>query len=320
MGPAQREIEAMNPSLDGRVALVTGAGRGIGRATALALASCGAAVLVNDLGASLAGEPGDENPAEEVASAIRAAGGRALANTDSVADWPSAQRIVEAARDAFGEIDLLVNNAGLSAGGALWDLDPDLFDRVVRSHLHGTFHCLRATVPHMKARGFGRIVNLVSRAGLIGIPGTAAYAAGKGGVFGLTNAASRDLADFGITVNAVNPAATETRMVTTAIDALSAQGEVEKQRAKGLIDSLQSPERVAALITALLHDGVRDGFPNRSARFNGQIFFIEKGRVGLFHPLEIDASEAIPGDGSVADLRAALDRIEPPSMVPVYSG
>jgi len=306
----------MNGSLQGRVAIVTGAGRGIGRATAMALAGCGARVVVNDLGATLEGDSSEDDPASDVVETIRAREGEAIANRDSVAEWMGAQRIIESAVDTYGQIDFLVNNAGLSAGAPVWKLEPELFDRVVRSHLYGTFHCMRAATPFMKARGFGRIVNLVSRAGLIGMPGTAAYAAGKGGVFGLTNAASRDLAAFGITVNAVNPAATETRMVTTAINELSAQGEAERRRAEGLRDALQPPEPVGALIAALCHDGVEGG----AARFNGQFLYLEKGSVGLFHPIAVDQSRSAEGDWSIATLRSALAEFEPHDIGAVYGG
>ena len=304
------EFLASVTTLEGRVAIVTGAGRGIGRATALALASRGARVLVNDLGSNLDGSSQIEDPATEVVAAIEAADGEAVSNDDSVAEWPSAQRIIESALDHFGRIDFLVNNAGLSAGGHILEVDPELFDRVVRSHIHGSFHCLRAAAPHMRARHFGRIVNLVSRAGLIGMPDVAAYAAGKGGVFGLTNAASRDLAAFGITVNAVNPAATETRMVRAAIDTFRNQGESEQRRAEGLVAALQPPEQVAALITALCHDD--------AARLNGQFIYIEKGRVGMFHPLEIDQWQSTEGSWTVETLIEALDGFKPLSLAAVY--
>ncbi len=304
----------MTGTLDGRVAIVTGAGRGIGRATALALASCGARIMVNDLGASLAGDSHQEDPAADVARAIRKSGGEAIESQDSVSEWLSAKRIIEKALDTFGQIDFLVNNAGLSAGAPIWELDPELFDRVVRSHLYGTFHCMRAALPHMKERRFGRIVNLVSRAGLVGIPGTAAYGAGKGGVFGLTNAASRDVASLGITVNAVNPAATQTRMVTTAIEQLGEQGETEQRRAKGLLEALQPPEHVAALIAALCHDGISGGTP----RYNGQFLFLEKNRVGLVHPLDFDQSQSTSGQPSIESFREVLESLEPHPLGPVY--
>lgn len=298
--------------LEGRVAIVTGAGRGIGRATALALAARGAAVVVNDLGVTLHGEMGEQGLAERVVQEIEAAGGRAVANRDSVSEWPDAQRIIATALDHFGQLDLLVNNAGLSVSVPIWETEPDFFDRVVRSHVYGTFYCLRAALPHMMERRFGRVVNLVSRAALVGVPGCAAYAAGKGGVFGLTNVASRDLAPHGITVNAVNPAATDTRQVSTAIEQLENAGEDERRRAEGLRAALQPPEQVAALISALCHD--------ECARFNGQFFYIEKGRLGLFHPLEVQREATSPDPWTVESLLEATGQLEPYSLGTVYGG
>lgn len=301
-------------SLEGRVAIITGAGRGIGRATALALGARGARVLVNDLGTALDGEAHSATPAESVASEIEAAGGEAIANTNSVAEWQSAKQIIEAALDQFGQIDLLVNNAGLSATAPIWEQDPEHFDRVVRSHLHGTFFCMRAAAPHMKERGFGRIVNLVSRAGLLGVPNQSAYAAGKGGVFGLTNVASRDLAEFGITVNAVNPAATETRMVTTAIDAFEKQGGEAAKMAAGLAASLQPSENVAHLIVALCMQ--------TTTAWNGEIFYLEKDRLGVFDPLEVkqQASSSSAGTwaGTPEDFLDAIARFTPHPQSVVY--
>ena len=180
------------------------------------------------------------------------------------------------------------------------------------AHVYGTFYCIRAALPHMMERRFGRVVNLVSRAGLIGVPGCAAYAAGKGGVFGLTNVASRDLAPHGITVNAVNPAATETRQVTVAIEQLEKAGENERRRAEGLRGTLQPPEPVAALISALCHE--------ESARFNGQFFYIERGRVGLFHPLEVEREATTSDPWTVESLLEATEGLEPYSLGAVYGG
>lgn len=297
--------------LEDRVAIVTGAGRGIGRATALCLASRGARVVVNDLGASLDGQGDDATPANNVVTEIEKAGGVAVANGDSVAEWASASRIIESALDHFGRIDLLVNNAGLSASAPIFDHDPELFDRVVRSHLHGTFYCMRAASPHMKDAGYGRIVNVVSRAGLLGIPGSSAYGAGKGGVFALTNVASRDLATFGITVNAVNPAATETRMVTNAIDSFRAKGGQSVKMAEGLAAALQPPENIAALITALCLD--------EAARFNGEVFHLEKDRIGLFDPLTVRQEATTRKAWSVDSLAAAIADFEPHGQSVVYA-
>jgi NAD(P)-dependent dehydrogenase (short-subunit alcohol dehydrogenase family) len=255
--------------LSGRVALVTGAGRGIGAATARELARLGAAVVVNDV---------DAAAAREVASAIAEAGGRASACVASVSDRHAVPRIAAAA-EALGGIDILVNNAGLASSVPLAELDADHFERVANSHLLGTFLCTRAVLPRMLAQKRGRIVNLVSRAGLIGSPRTAAYAAGKGGVFAFTNVAARDLAGTGVTVNAVNPAATLTRMVTSAIDALEARGGPDAQRAAALRAALQAPEEIAPAIAALCAD--------EAGHVSGQIFFVGKGELGLFAPLAV---------------------------------
>ena len=218
--------------LTGQAAVVTGAGRGIGRAIAMTLAELGAGVVVNDLGApDVDGQAADTTPADEVVAEIAAAGGKAVASYDSVADFEGARRIVETAIEAFGRIDALVNNAGITGTAPLYELAPERFDAVVRVHTHGTFYCTRHASVHMKEQGYGRILNVVSRAGLIGASGAAAYGAGKGGIYGFTNVAARDLAPFGITVNAINPAAALTRMVTGAADRARARASTRPEPA-----------------------------------------------------------------------------------------
>jgi NAD(P)-dependent dehydrogenase (short-subunit alcohol dehydrogenase family) len=261
--------------LAGRTAIVTGAGGGIGRATAHALAQLGAAVVVNDIGRDPAGAP----TAERVAAEIRSAGGRAAANTDSVTDWDGAARMVELGRREFGSLDILVNNAGIAFSGPPWDLDAKTFDRVVASHVQGSFYCARHALAPMRERGWGRIVNLVSRAGITGMPSSLAYAVGKGGVFGLTNALSRDLQGSGITVNAVNPASTDTPMVGAALEKLAAMGEPARQRAESLRAQMQRPEQVAVVIASLCLPG--------AGHINGQIFLVEHNKIGLFQPLTV---------------------------------
>ncbi len=277
--------------LTGRVAIVTGAGRGIGRATARELARLGAAVVVNDVEGALA---------REVVGEIRAAGGRAAANADSVADRAGADCIAGAA-EALGGIDILVNNAGLASSVPLPELDADHFERVANSHLLGTFLCTRAVLPRMLSQRRGRIVNLVSRAGLIGSPNTAAYAAGKGGVFGFTNVAARDLAAFGITVNAVNPAATDTRMVSGAIESLALRGGEDAKRAAALRAALQAPEEIAVAIAALCAD--------EAGNVTGQIFYVARGQLGLFAPLAVTQSTPRSASWTADDALAAIGKL-----------
>src|SRR5262249_24788635 len=161
----------------------------------------GAAVVVNDLGTTVEGTGRDAAVAAAVVAEIEAAGGRAMASATSVTDFGGVERMVAEAVDRFGGGGRPVHNPGMSSTAPIWEMDPDVFDRVSASHARGTFNTIRCVAPHMRPRGWGRIVNLVSRAGLVGIPGTAAYAAGKGAIFALTNVAARDLASSGITVN-----------------------------------------------------------------------------------------------------------------------
>src|SRR5262245_57124815 len=187
----------------------------------------GAAVVVNDLGTTVEGTGSDAGVAATVVAEIEAAGGRAMASAASVTDFAGVEHMMAEAVERFGSVDVLVNSAGMASSAPIWEMDPDVFDRVSASHAKGTFNTIRCAAPHMRTRGWGRIVNLVSRAGLVGIPGTAAYAAGKGAVFALTNVAARDLAPSGITVNAVNPGSTGTRMVLDAVERAKAQGGAE---------------------------------------------------------------------------------------------
>lgn len=285
--------------LTGRVAIVTGAGRGIGRAVALELARAGASVVVNDIGRTPEGSPS----AEQVVQEIEAAGGRAAASVESVTDYDAAGRIVALARDRFGGVDILVNNAGIAWSGQLWTLEPDEFERVTASHIKGTYNCSRHAVEPMREQGFGRIVNLVSRAGITGLPGVLAYGVGKGGVLGFTNAAARDLISEGITVNAVNPSSTATPMVLDAVEALEKGGdEAFRERAANLRRMAQQPERVAILIAYLSTP--------RAGSINGRIFLVEQNRIGLFQPLTVMQSVDRETPWTLDDLGDALETLD----------
>jgi len=192
--------------LDGRVALVTGAGRGIGRDIALCLASEGAAVVVNDLGASLDGSGATEGPAEETCRAIEEAGGKAVANGESVSDFDSAGRIVAQAVETFGSIDILVNNAGIVRDRTLLKMTAEDYEAVIAVHQKGTFNCTRHAAAHMREAGYGRIVNITSSAGLRGNFGQTNYGAAKAAIMGMTFVWALELGRYGITVNAVAPA------------------------------------------------------------------------------------------------------------------
>jgi NAD(P)-dependent dehydrogenase (short-subunit alcohol dehydrogenase family) len=203
--------------LDGRVAVVTGAGRGIGRGVALCLAGEGARVVVNDIGVSLGGDGTDEDPATQVSEEIVSRGGSAVANRDRVDDFEGAGRIIDTAVDAFGQIDILVNNAGIVRDRTLVKMDEADYDAVVAVHQKGTFNTVRHAAPHMKEAGYGRIVNMTSSAGLRGNFGQTNYGAAKAAIMGMTFVWAVELARYGITVNAMAPAGA-TRMTMGLAD------------------------------------------------------------------------------------------------------
>ena len=198
--------------MDGKVALVTGAGRGVGRGIALDLARAGAAVVVNDLGVSLGGDAGGAPVAEEVANEIVAAGGRAIANGDSVSSWDGAHAMVRAALDAFGRIDVVVNNAGNLRDSLFHKMTEEEFDAVIGVHLKGAFNVSRAAAPHFKAQASGAYVHMTSTSGLVGNFGQANYAAAKLGIVGLSKSIALDMQRFNVRSNAVAPFAW-TRMI-----------------------------------------------------------------------------------------------------------
>ncbi|HWP10007.1 MAG TPA: SDR family NAD(P)-dependent oxidoreductase [Polyangiaceae bacterium] len=197
--------------LDGKSAVITGAGNGIGRATALLFAREGARVVVNDLGGSRAGEGAAASAADAVVAEIRAAGGTAVASYDSVSTPEGARAIVDTAVREFGRIDVLINNAGVLRDKTLLKMELPHWDAVIDVHLKGTFLCTQAAAAPMKDQGSGRIVNTTSVSGLLGNFGQANYSAAKAGIYGLTRTASIELQRYGISVNAVAPIA-KTRM------------------------------------------------------------------------------------------------------------
>jgi NAD(P)-dependent dehydrogenase (short-subunit alcohol dehydrogenase family) len=211
------------PILEGKVAIVTGAGRGIGRAHALALADAGATVLVNDLGVALSGEGPDATPAERVVEEIRDAGGRAAANDDDVAEFAGAERLVRQALEQFGRLDILVNNAGILRDRMLVNMTESEWDAVIAVHLKGHFAPTRHAAAYWRERSKagdevkGRVINTSSPSGLFGNVGQANYGAAKAGIAGFTLIAAQELQRYGVTVNCLAPNA-RTRMTEDTFD------------------------------------------------------------------------------------------------------
>jgi NAD(P)-dependent dehydrogenase (short-subunit alcohol dehydrogenase family) len=229
---------------DGRVAIVTGAGRGIGRAHALLLAKHGAMVVVNDLGGATDGTGRSEGPAADVVREIRAAGGEAVANGDDVGDWKGAERMIRQAIDAFGRLDVLVNNAGILRDRMLFNMSEEDWDAVIRVHLKGTFAPARHAAAYWREESKAgrpvdaRIVNTSSISGIFCNPGQSNYGAAKAAIAALTIIAARELRKYGITVNAVAPMA-QTRM-TEGLQTLT-----EEQKEK------RDPRWIAPIVTWL---------------------------------------------------------------------
>ncbi|CAN7743585.1 SDR family NAD(P)-dependent oxidoreductase [Variovorax sp. LjRoot290] len=253
--------------LEGKVALVTGGGRGVGRGIALALAEAGASVVVNDLGAGLDGRPEAEQPALEVVSAIQAVGGKAIADGGSVADWNAAHNMVKAAVDTFGRIDIVINNAGILRDAIFHRMSEQEFDDVIAVHLKGCFNVSRAAATHFKAQGSGSFVHMTSTSGLIGNFGQANYSAAKLGIAALSKSIAMDMQKFGVRSNAVAPFAW-TRMIDSIPD--------ETPEQKKRVDSLKKlvPERVAPFVVGLCADAASD--------VTGQIFGVRNNEIYLF--------------------------------------
>lgn len=203
--------------LDGKVAVITGSGRGIGREFALSMAGEGAKVVVNDVGVSLDGRGTGDDPAHQVCEEIKAGGGAAVPSYDSVTEFDAAERIIATAVDAFGTVDILVNNAGIVRDRSLLKMTEEDFDAVVAVHMKGAFNCTRHAAPIMKEAGYGRIINITSSAGIRGNFGQTNYGSAKAAIMGMTFIWSIELSRYGITVNAMAPAGA-TRMTASLFE------------------------------------------------------------------------------------------------------
>ncbi|MFR9773745.1 SDR family oxidoreductase [Nocardia sp. SC052] len=265
-------------ALDGRVAVITGAGRGIGREHALLFAAEGARVVVNDLGGDEAGAGADTSPAQEVVDAIRAAGGEAIANHDDVADWDGARRLVQSAVDTFGDLHVLVNNAGILRDRMLVNMTEDDWDDVVRVHLKGHFAPTRWAAVYWRDQAkSGRrvnasIINTSSTSGLFGNIGQSNYGAAKSGIASMTIINQMELGRYGVRVNAIAPAA-RTRLTMTIPGAPTAQPTVDPND----FDA-GDPANISPFVAYLATE---------KCPIEGRIFFVRGGRVSLFQPWAI---------------------------------
>jgi NAD(P)-dependent dehydrogenase (short-subunit alcohol dehydrogenase family) len=295
--------------LEGRVAIVTGAGRGLGREHALELARQGAAVVVNDYGVTLSGDGSGETPAQEVVSAITAMGGSAVVNGADVADWDAAEAMVRQAIDAFGGLDILVNNAGFVRDRMLVNTSESEWDAVIRVHLKGHFAPLRHASVYWRGESkagrarAARVINTSSGAGLQGSVGQATYSAAKAGIAGLTLVAAQELASYGVTVNAIAPSA-RTRMTEGPFaDAMAAP--------ESGFDAM-NPENVSPVVAWLASED--------SADVTGRVVEVEGGRIcveeGWVHGPDSDIGKRWEAAEVGAGLRDLLQKARTPE--PVY--
>ena len=253
-------------TLNGKVIVVTGAGGGIGRDFALAMAAHGAKVVVNDIGASVAGEGKDAGPAQRVVEEIKAQGGTAVANTDSVAEWESANRIVKCAIDAFQRIDAVVNNAGILRDRFFFNMSVEEWKAVIDVHLNGTFYVSRAAAPYFKSQNSGRYINMTSTSGLVGNFGQANYAAAKLGIAALSKSMALDMAKYKVTSNCISPFAWSRMIGTIPADTPDQKARLEKVKR-------METAKIAPLAVYLASDAAQD--------VTGQIFAVRANEIFL---------------------------------------
>ncbi len=258
--------------LEGKVAIVTGGGRGIGRGEALLLAQEGAAVVVNDFGGSVDGTGASQSPADEVVEAIRAAGGRAIANYDDVSTMAAGENMVRAALDTFGRLDILVNNAGILRDRMVFNMSEEEWDIVIAVHLKGHFTTIKAAGQVFRQQRSGRIINTGSSSGL-GNMGQANYAAAKEGIVGLTRTVARDLGRYGVTCNALRPGAATRLTISPEMEEARRRSEAAGIRRAGGLGSMP-PEAIAPLVVYLSTDEAQN--------INGRDFMVSSNRIGLY--------------------------------------
>ncbi|MEJ8849289.1 SDR family oxidoreductase [Variovorax rhizosphaerae] len=256
--------------MENKVVVVTGAGNGIGRDIALAMAAEGAKVVVNDLGTSGSGEGSDAGPAQAVVNEIRAAGGEAVASTESVSEWNAANRIVQAALDHFGRIDGVVNNAGILRDRMFFRMSPGEWKAVIDVHLNGSFYVARAAANHFKEQGSGAYLHMTSTSGLIGNFGQTNYAAAKLGIVGLSRNIALDMQRYNVRSNCIAPFAWS-RLIGT----IPTETPEEKQRVERM--KRMETAKIAPLVVYLCSDAAKG--------VSGQIFTVRANEIFLFNQI-----------------------------------
>lgn len=257
--------------MEDKVVVVTGAGGGIGRDIALAMAAAGAKVVVNDIGTSTTGEGTDTGPAQKVVEEIKAAGGTAVANTDSVSDASSASAIVQCAVDTFGRIDGIVNNAGILRDRFFHKMSLDEWDAVIKVHLYGSYYMSRAAANHFKEQESGALVHMTSTSGLIGNLGQANYSAAKLGLTALSKSIALDMAKFNVRSNCIAPFAWSRMIGSIPTDTPEQQARVAKIQQ-------MTPNKIAPLAVYLLSDAAKDVNAQVFAVRNNEIFLMSQPR------------------------------------------